>query len=188
MPPPYPYPPPPPGWAYRPVRPVPVAPDGRPLADFGLRLLAHMIDGAIVYAVVFLLYLPVLAVLFHRGALEISPTGTTGVDELVTTVLLVEVGLAVLLLVGYFVYYVEMLTRRGQTVGKRAMKIQVVPLEPGAALTRGMAAKRYLVEYVAGTVVPLFAVLDGLWQLRDEPYQQTLHDKFARTVVVKVSP
>ncbi len=54
-------------------------------------------------------------------------------------------------------------------------------------LTRGMAAKRYLVENVAGMLVPFLVYLDGLWQLWDKPYQQTLHDKFARTVVVKVS-
>ena len=186
--PPYPppYPPLPPGWVHRQVRPVPAAPDGRPLADFGLRLLAHMIDGAVVYAVVFVLYVPVLLVLILRG--DLDPAASTGPDDLVVTVLLIEAGLALLLLVGYFVYYVEMMHRRGQTLGKRAMKIRVVPLRPGTPLTRGMAAKRYLVECLGGTLVPFFALLDGLWQLKDRPYQQTLHDKFAGTVVVKVHP
>jgi uncharacterized RDD family membrane protein YckC len=50
-----------------------------------------------------------------------------------------------------------------------------------------MAAKRYLVENVGGTLVPFLFYLDGLWQLWDKPYQQTLHDKFAQTVVVKVA-
>ena len=166
---------------------MPAAPDGRPLADFGLRLLAHMIDGAIVYAVAFALYVPVLVVLIYQGALDTSPSGVSEQGDLVRTVLVIEAGLVLLLLVGYFVYYVEMLYRSGQTVGKRAMKLRVVPLRPGAPLTRGMAAKRYLVEHVGGTIVPLFALLDGLWQLRD-PYQRTLHDKYAGTVVVKVSP
>jgi hypothetical protein len=64
--------------------------------------------------------------------------------------------------------------------------VRVVPADPGRALTRGMAAKRYLVENGAGTVLPFFVYLDGLWQLWD-PYQQTLPDKAAQTVVVKVS-
>ena len=68
------------------------------------------------------------------------------------------------------------------------MKIKVVPLAPGATLTRGMAAKRYLVEFPGGIFVPFFSYVDGLWQLWDKPYQQTLHDKFAQTVVVKVAP
>jgi hypothetical protein len=64
----------------------------------------------------------------------------------------------------------------------------VIPLDPADRLTRGMAAKRWLVQYVAGTILPLFSYLDGLWQLWDKPYLQTLHDKFAQTVVIKVSP
>jgi hypothetical protein len=34
---------------------------------------------------------------------------------------------------------------------------------------------------------PLAGFGDGLWQLWDKPWQQCLHDKFAGTVVVKVS-
>jgi hypothetical protein len=51
-----------------------------------------------------------------------------------------------------------------------------------------MAAKRYLVQHVAGTFVPFFSYIDGFWQLWDKPYLQTLHDKAAQTVVVKVLP
>jgi hypothetical protein len=46
---------------------------------------------------------------------------------------------------------------------------------------------RYLIEFVAATFVPFLPYLDGLWQLWDKPYQQTLHDKAAKTVVIKVS-
>ena len=42
-----------------------------------------------------------------------------------------------------------------------------------------MLAKRFLVQDVAGSFVPFFSWLDGLWQLWDKPYQQCLHDKFA---------
>ena len=80
-----------------------------------------------------------------------------------------------------------MLLRSGQTIGKKALKIRVVPLDPAATLTRGMLAKRYLIEFVVGVVVPFFQYLDGLWQLWDKPYLQTLHDKVAETVVIKVS-
>ena len=80
-----------------------------------------------------------------------------------------------------------MMFRTGQTIGKKVMKIRIVPIDPTATLTRGAAAKRYLVEFVAGSLVPfLSATLDGFWQLWDKPYQQTLHDKAAKTVVIKV--
>ena len=68
------------------------------------------------------------------------------------------------------------------------MKIKIIPLDPTEQLTRGMLAKRFLVEHVATLFIPAFNWIDGLWQLWDKPYQQCLHDKFAKTVVIKLSP
>jgi uncharacterized RDD family membrane protein YckC len=170
---------------------VPLAPDGRPLADFGSRLLAHLIDGAILTGVAMVIFVPimVLAVFVLLPRMSGPATGPDPVfAELFLPFLLIELGLLLLLLAGYYIYFVEMMHRGGQTVGKKAMKLRVVPLEPGAVLTRGMAAKRYLVEFPAGIFVPFFSYVDGLWQLWDKPYQQTLHDKFAKTVVIKVAP
>jgi len=187
--PPYYGPPQPYGW--RPP-PVPVAPDGRPLADFGTRLLSYLIDGAIVGGIALVVIMPVFAVVILR----LMPDAASGYDppsdevftDFVLPMLLVELGVLLLLVVGYYIYFVEMMYRSGQTVGKKLMKIRVVPLEPGATLTRGMAAQRYLIQFVVAMIVPFFSYLDGFWQLWDKPYQQTLHDKVAKTVVVKVAP
>lgn len=189
--PPYYGPPQPYGW--RPP-PVPVAPDGRPLADFGTRLLAYMIDGAILTGIALVLFVPVFFLVLWR----LIPDPATGYDPAVTPedmvvdvvlpLLLVELGLVLVLLVGYYVYFVEMMYRSGQTVGKKLMKIRVIAVQPGVPLTRGMAAKRYLIQFVAGMIVPFFSYVDGFWQLWDKPFQQTLHDKVAQTVVVKVAP
>jgi uncharacterized RDD family membrane protein YckC len=100
--------------------------------------------------------------------------------------LLLEAGLFLLALVLYYVYDVEMMHRSGQTIGKRVMKIRVLPLDPTAALTRLTAVKRYGVQVVGGSLVPFLGLLDGLWQLGDKPYQQCLHDKAAATIVIKV--
>ncbi|WP_249999628.1 RDD family protein [Actinoplanes sp. M2I2] len=187
---------PPPGYpaapAYLPPPPppVPVSPAGVPLADFAQRLLAYMIDGALLSAVGFAVALPVFVVVFLRLP-DVDPYATEpfgDLDGFFLPLLLAEAGLFLLLLLIYYLYVVEFMHRTGQTLGKKAMKIRVVPLDPGRTLTRGMAARRYLVEYVGGLLVPFFSFVDGLWQLRDKPYQQTLHDKVARTVVVKVSP
>jgi uncharacterized RDD family membrane protein YckC len=191
--PPYYGPPQPYGW--RPP-PGPLSPDGRPLADFGTRLLAHLVDGAMLTGIAMVIALPVFFIVglnlmpdFAGSTTQYSrPEYDSVFGELFVTFLLLELGFVVLLLVGYYVYYVEMMFRSGQTVGKKVMKIQVVPIEPGATMTRGVAAKRYLVEFIGGVFVPFFSYLDGLWQLWDKPYQQTLHDKFAKTVVIKVAP
>jgi len=187
---------PPPGYpAYLPPPPA-LSPAGVPLADFGSRLLAAIIDGAIAAGVSLVAVFPVvLAFVFTHldDAIVTDPyTGEPDSSAFMSTfflpLLLLELGLVVFMLLLYYVYYVEMLFRSGQTVGKKVMKIRIVPIDPTATLTRGMAAKRYLIEFVVGGFVPFFRYLDGLWQLWDKPYQQTLHDKAARTVVIKVFP
>jgi len=192
---------PPPGYpAYGyPAQPPPPAlsPAGVPLADFGSRLLAAIIDGAILSGILLVIALPVafFVVYSQMGDVIDSTDPYTGEPDsavfftgFILPILLLELGILVLMLVIYYFYYVEMLFKTGQTVGKKAMKIRVVPLDPAATLTRGMAAKRYLIEFVVSVVVPFFRYLDGLWQLWDKPYQQCLHDKVAGTVVIKVFP
>jgi uncharacterized RDD family membrane protein YckC len=180
----------PPGW--RP-QPVPLSPDGRPLADFGTRLLAYLIDGALLTAVAMVLFAPVFIWLFTSVLPDMTPQETFAPETpdfggVFVKFLLAELGLVLFLLVAYYVYYVEMMFRTGQTLGKKLIKVRVIPIAPGATLTRSMAAKRYLIEFVGGMVVPFFTYVDGLWQLWDKPYQQTLHDKVAGTVVIKVAP
>ena len=48
-----------------------------------------------------------------------------------------------------------------------------------------LATRRWLVEVGCG-LIGVVALLDGLWQLWDQPYRQCLHDKWPQTVVVKV--
>lgn len=186
---------PPQQYGWRPP-PVPLSPDGRPLADFGTRLLAHLIDAAILTGIAMIIALPVFFIVGFNLMPDLAdatpqysgPEFESAFGEVFLTFLLLELGFVVVLLVGYYVYYVEMMFRSGQTVGKKLMKIQVVPIALGGTMTRSVAAKRYLVEFIGGVFVPFFSYLDGLWQLWDKPYQQTLHDKFAKTVVIKVAP
>ncbi|MFD0519623.1 RDD family protein [Paractinoplanes durhamensis] len=172
--------------------PVPLSPAGVPLADFGTRLVAYIIDMSILSAVLLVLAIPGFFVLFkalpNPDTYVYDDSPDRMFRDFVGPMLLFELALFVVMLVLYYLYAVEWMIRSGQTLGKKAMKIRIVPIEPGARLTRGMAAKRYLVEYIAGSFVPFFSYLDGFWQLWDKPYQQALHDKAAGTVVVKVSP
>jgi uncharacterized RDD family membrane protein YckC len=180
------YPPLPPGYRY--VLPA-LAPDGRPLASFGDRVVARIIDGLIFGAVGIVLAIPVFVVFIA----QLPPSGSDGrapagnFAGFVLAILGVEAGWFVLVLALTYLYEVEMLLRSGQTIGKRIMKIKVIPLAPGVPLTRRSAAMRWLVGNVATAFVPLFNWLDGLWQLWDKPYQQCLHDKAASTVVVKLA-
>jgi uncharacterized RDD family membrane protein YckC len=181
---------PPPGYA----APKPTAPGGQPLAEFSDRLVAAIIDGLIVGGIYAVIIIPAYLILIF--SLLPSTTVVNGqnvgpTDAEVAGVLFLFFGIFVLVflfaLVVSYVYEVEfMLRNRGQTFGKRIMKIQVVPFDPAQPLTRGICFKRFLVHRVAATLIPAFSWVDGLWQLWDQPYRQCLHDKYAKTVVIKI--
>ncbi|MFD2766621.1 RDD family protein [Micromonospora eburnea] len=178
--------------------PPALAPNGQPLASFADRLLAWLIDTAVATLLGMVLFLPVFIWLWFRMFREmttVNPDGTayqpdpaTMMTDFFLPILLAEAGLVVVMLVFYWLYHVEYARRTGQTLGKKAMKIRIIPVDPSAPLTRGALGKRYLVEFVAGSLVPFANYVDGFWQLWDKPWQQCLHDKFAGTVVVKVAP
>jgi uncharacterized RDD family membrane protein YckC len=102
-----------------------------------------------------------------------------------TVVIAALASVAVGLLFGYLYYVEYSLHQGGQTVGKRLAKIRVVPLNPVESLTRRHLALRYLSRY-GMSLVSVLGLLDGLWQLWDKPYRQCLHDKAAKTVVVRL--
>ena len=178
----------PPGYAvpppaYRLVLP-PLSPGGQRLAEFGDRALAFIIDMLIIGAINLVILIPAYLAMF----LVILDPVQTAADPFTVIAPMLGIILAVVvlsLLVAY-VYEVELMYRTGQTVGKRAMKLRIVPLDPAATLTRQMAFKRFLVQHVATMFLPGLNWVDGLWQLWDKPYRQCLHDKFAETVVIKL--
>ncbi|MER5458176.1 RDD family protein [Micromonospora sp. NPDC002389] len=189
--------PPPPGWAPGVVPPV-LGPGGQPLAGFGDRLVAYLIDALIAGAVLMVLFVPAFLFVWFRmfsTLTRTNPDGTlvepdpgTMVTDFLVPFLLLQAGLFVAMFGLYWVYHVEYLIRNGgQSVGKRVMNLRVVMLDPTHTLDRRAAGKRYLVQFVGGSLVPGGSYIDGLWQLWDKPWQQCLHDKFAGTVVVKVS-
>ncbi|WP_433536016.1 RDD family protein [Micromonospora sp. CA-249363] len=185
---------PPPHW---PAAPPALSPTGQSLASFGDRLLAWLIDTALATVVVMVLFMPVFLVLWWRMFREVTrtnPDGTlvepdpaTFLIDFFLPLLLFEIGIFVVLLGLYWLYHVEYLKRGGQTLGKKIMKLRVVPLDPTRTLDRRMAGRRWLVQYLACSLVPGLSYADGFWQLWDKPWQQCLHDKFAATVVVKVA-
>jgi uncharacterized RDD family membrane protein YckC len=172
------------GWQ---ARPLPVAPNGLPLANFGDRLLAFLIDTAIFIAVYVVIFVPLMIGWVMLIVSETESGGTPGVG-LILGFYAIFFGLLMLLSIGAtYLYYVEFQLRKGgQTVGKRVMKLRVIPVDPAGALDRMTLVKRWGIQHAAAAFVPMFSYVDGLWQLWDKPLQQCLHDKVAATVVVKV--
>jgi uncharacterized RDD family membrane protein YckC len=139
-----------------------------PLASRGKRLLARIIDALIIA-------IPI-------GIIAGIIAGFDSYDD--TDAQYWQGGLYTL---AYFLYEGIMLSRSGQTVGKRLMKVRVAVLRDGAAPHGGPAWIRAVV-YNLPAVVPcvgfLFWLINVLFCTWDKPYQQCIHDKAAKTVVV----
>jgi uncharacterized RDD family membrane protein YckC len=83
----------------------------------------------------------------------------------------------------------------GRTLGKRAAGTRLVRMTDGGAVSWGQAAWRvgfsivfaFLIYLLTCGFGGILALLDPAWILWD-PRRQALHDKVARTLVVKVDP
>lgn len=185
------------------VGPGAVAADGTPLASYGRRVGAFLIDGVIKI---------ILNTIFGGWAVYLAWR-----DEFESYFAAVEAGkinptppaftlatadyrwLSAYALVTAFVglvYSVAFLVWRGATPGKMAVGIQVRPVGSTAKVTVSQAVRRYAISFANSALsfdaVPsLFTrplwVLDHLLPLWDSK-RQALHDKLANTEVVLVRP
>ncbi|MEU6852018.1 RDD family protein [Actinacidiphila alni] len=144
-----------------------------PLATLNQRFLARLVDTVV------LIVIDVLVSVVVYGDDLSSPTDAGSGKQAVATVVTFVV---------YFLYEGFMTAARGQTLGKRMLKIRAARLVDGE-VPGGDGWTRAAVYALPGAfgvvlVGPLFWLLNSLWCLWDKPYRQCLHDKAARTVVV----
>jgi len=163
----------------------PQTPLGESYATWGIRVGGYLIDF-----VIFLVVLVVLFVLFrHSHALNVHLMARRGtrrrnfsaVPFLITGVLYVVYGT---LLCG---------SPRGQTVGMMAVGVRAVRDESFAVLGYGRAFARAVFEGVLRLINLLFFLLGLIWILDMlfplwDTKRQTLHDKVAGSVVLRVRP
>ncbi|WP_305787523.1 RDD family protein [Symbioplanes lichenis] len=195
---------PPPGWqpppGYPPFPfpyPVQARPHGLALAGLGRRLVARLID----IAVVLVLNVIVNGWLAYQLWLEIEPTYRAIMADPLTA----ETGsaspraswiyLAMLVVATalWCAYEVPALAASGQTLGKRIMGIKVMKLDDTGPLGGGRAFARWS---RLGMWTPLWSCYIGFIAqliyagsvLFEPKLHQALHDKSARTVVVAVPP
>ena len=139
------------------------------LASWGRRLAAVALDGLILGA----------AVLFAVALAGVSPAEVND--------LLIEGDTAVLLALFVLpeaIYETVMIGSRNQTLGKMAVGIKVVGADDRAPIGYARAFRRWLTTAALWALFTIPGIVDHLWPLRDGR-NQTFHDKFARSVVVR---
>jgi len=154
------------------------------LAERGTRLAASMIDGL----VMLLLFAPAIL----AGMVLGDPGGTADATppailvwaeahQVVSQIVWAIAGLVVFFAVnGYWLH------TRGQSVGKRLLRIRIVRSNGERATLARIIFARYLPTQAVGTVTVigmLYLLIDILFILGDA--RQCLHDRIADTIVVK---
>ncbi len=149
---------------------VPADPaSGRELASWGRRLAALLVDVAV-------LVLVIAAALLASGLQA---------DELRARIEDGETLLVVFLfLIPEAIYHTALIGSRSQTFGKMALGIKVVDAESRAPIGYPRAFTRWLSTAALRALFTIPSIVDHLWPLRDTR-KQTLHDKLARSVVVR---
>ncbi|MGY4907953.1 RDD family protein [Micromonospora aurantiaca (nom. illeg.)] len=194
---------PPPGWPYPHwpgAQPIP-RPHGLPLASYGARLVARLID----FGVVFLLNAVVNGWFVWRYIEAVSPylresvrralngdTSTEGLPQIDDQAGGLQIAILVIATALWYAYEVPSMAARGQTFGKRLMGIRALPVEADQPLGFGRATRRWstlglptLLWYCCGLGLVL-QLIDAVSPLFDHPLRQALHDKRAQTVVVQL--
>ena len=143
--------------------------DEQQLASWGRRLAALLVD-----VIVLVVAISVALVAAGMPADELRDRVENGETLLVI----------VLFLIPEAIYYTWMVGSRSQTVGKMALGIKIVDAESRAPIGYLRAFRRWFSTAAMRALFWIPAIVDHLWPLRD-PKNQALHDKFARSVVVR---
>lgn len=171
----------PPAYGYPPQQPYYAGQPGPtvPYASWGARLGAYLLDGLIGVAVAII---PFIIGGIIIGSTATSTPNVSGYDTVDGGDPLgyVFLGIGYLMIVAFGVWnQVFLQGRKGQTLGKKIVGIQVVRAENGQFLGAGTAFLRLIMMVILGGA----CILNYLWPLWDGK-KQTWHDKVVGSVVL----
>ncbi|MEU0426213.1 RDD family protein [Streptomyces canus] len=146
-----------------------------PLAPSGRRTLARIIDMIMVAVVVWL-------ITWGVGVSEYNVDS----DDMRYGKSLAQSALAAVL---YIAYDTVMISRSGQTLGKKWLGMRVANLDNGSTPSTQSTLIRSAVLWIpfAFCCACIWTAIAGGWSYFDKPYKQGLHDKAAKTVVVSTT-
>ncbi|WP_037675388.1 RDD family protein [Streptomyces griseus] len=146
-----------------------------PLADSGKRTLARIIDMILVGIVVWLVTWGFNVHEYNVDSDRIEVGKSLG-QSVVAAVL-------------YIAYDTFLISRSGQTLGKKWLGMRVANLDNGATPSVQTSLVRASVLWLpfAFCCACVWTIICGGWSFFDKPYKQGLHDKAAKTVVVTMT-
>jgi uncharacterized RDD family membrane protein YckC len=158
-----------------------------PYATWGIRVGGYLID-----TVIFAVVLIVLLVVFrHSNTLEVHLMARRGTTQQKRHISALPFVITAVLYVAYGTVLCG--SKRGQTVGMMAVGLRAVRDGSFEVLGYGRALVRAVVEGVLRLIELLFILLGVIWLLDMlfplwDAKRQTLHDKVAGSVVVRLRP
>lgn len=190
------------GHPYQPPLPVPTTRDGVPLAPYGSRVVAALVDSILVWIIIQIVVSIVNAATGAGVRLQAAMNAYLAyflenannpenmdfgyaLSILMTKDLYIQIALTSAIAIAYYAVFVGAISA---TPGKLLTGLRVVPAEQGTQ-TRGLDWWRALLRSVTFEVFGRFLILvqlvNILWPLWDKR-KQALHDKIAGTQVVKI--
>lgn len=167
------------GWVTPPPEPVATGQPGWVIASVGVRFAAWFVDGILAG------FLGIAAILVLVAIANPDPDGST----------VLSLAYVVILMGIYFLYFVGFWTSNGKaTPGMRIFKLQVANATDGKRLAIGPAVIRWLaLGYFldALVIVPVAGLVNLVWNIvllittSSDPMHQGLHDRWAKSVVVR---
>lgn len=146
-------------------------------AEAGLRLVARLLDTFLTFLCTLLVGLTVTGIFLPMYGGDMDRAGPEYGIPMIIAIVAVP-----------FLYEWVQVAKWGKTVGKHVVGIRVCA-SGGEAVPLGRAAVRALCYspgiYYVPNYLPVLAQLNVLWMLWDKPWRQCLHDKAAKTIVVK---
>lgn len=176
-------------------------PDGEPLAGWGIRFGAYLIDAVLVSVVAAIVGAPFVVKIVNaygdlfRDTIHAAETGTARPNQLdvYNEIWLPLLAVVVISVVLNFIYQVGFLRWRAATPGKLVLGLRVRLREQPGPLSWETILRRWVSQFgpnlfslipVIGLIAGVYPWVDGLWPLWDDR-RQALHDKFAHTNVVR---
>jgi uncharacterized RDD family membrane protein YckC len=159
------------------VQPPPLHPQAAEYAGFWRRFMAYIIDKIILSILSAILIVPFL-LMIGLGALSNRDFDSPSSVELLLPLIGAYFMVIVLIVIGEWLYFALMESKKGATLGKMVLGISVTDLG-GNSISFGRATGRYFGKILSGLILCVGYLMAGWTQQK-----QALHDILAGCLVV----